>query len=608
MPGTVRSRTEIPAEFTWDIASVYAGDEAWETAFSQIEQSLPGLERFQGHLGDNPSTLADWLKASEAIAIELGKIFLYANSQHNVDTSDPTATAQYDRASGLAARAAAATAFDEPEILALGIDTLRAWMAREPRLAIYGHYFDSLESRREHVRSAEIEEVLGLVRDPFSTASTTHRVLTDTDLTFQPAVSATGETIEIAQGNINALVTDADRTVRRTAWENYADAHLALKNTFANCLTAGVKQDVFTMRVRRYNSSVEASLRPNHIPVDVFHNLIETYRRNLPTWRRYWRVRRQALGYDALHVYDVKAPLTIRPLDVPYSKAVDWICAGMEPLGEEYGSVMRRGLMQERWVDVYPNRGKRSGAYSSGAYRTHPFILMSHNDDIFGLSTLAHELGHAMHSHFTRTTQPFVYGRYSLFVAEVASNFNQALVRAHLLKTNDDRDFQITVIEEAMSNFHRYFFIMPTLARFELEIHERVERGEALNAGILIGLMTDLFREGYSGEVDVDAERVGITWAEFPIHMYYNFYVYQYATGIAAAQALAQQVLSEGPPAAERYLAFLKSGGSLYPLDALRLAGVDMTSPEPIDRAFGIMAGLVDRLDELTRTRAPTIA
>jgi oligoendopeptidase F len=527
-------------------------------------------------------------------------IFLYANSQHNVDTTNPAATAQYDRATGLTARVAAVTAFAEPEILAIGLETLRTWMVQEPRLAIYAHYFDSLESRREHVRSAEVEEVLGLVRDPFSTSSATHRVLTDTDLTFRPALTAGGESIEIAQGNINSLLTDADRSVRRTAWESYADAHLALKNTFANCLTAGVKQDVFTARVRRYDSSLEASLQPNHIPVEVFHNLIEAYRRNLPIWHRYWRVRRQALGYDTLYAYDIKAPLATQRLNVPYSQAIDWICSGMEPLGTDYGNILRRGLTQERWVDVYPNRGKRSGAYSSGVYDTHPFILMSYSDDLFGLSTLAHELGHAMHSYFSRSTQPFVYSRYSLFVAEVASNVNQALVRAHLLGTHDDPDFQITVIEEAMSNFHRYFFIMPTLARFELEIHQRVERGDALNADILIGLMTDLFREGYGDEVNVDADRVGITWAEFPIHMYANFYVYQYATGIAAAQALAQQVLAEGEPAAERYLNFLKSGGSLYPLDALRLAGIDMTSPEPVDRAFGAMAGMVERLEELT--------
>jgi oligoendopeptidase F len=275
----------------------------------------------------------------------------------------------------------------------------------------------------------------------------------------------------------------------------------------------------------------------------------------------------------------------------------------MQPLGEEYVAAMRRGLTDERWVDVYPNRGKRSGAYSSGTPDTRPFILMSYADDLFSLSTLAHELGHSMHNYFSSRNQPFVYARYGLFLAETASNFNQALVRAHLLATNDDPAFQIAVIEEAMSNFHRYFFIMPALARFELEIHERVERGEALSADALNELMASIFAEGYGDEVAQDRDRIGITWAQFPIHMYANFYVYQYATGISAAHALSQAVLREGRPAVDRYLGFLKAGGSRYPLDTLKMAGVDMTTPEPVDKAFAVMGGLVDRLESLVAAR-----
>jgi oligoendopeptidase F len=255
-------------------------------------------------------------------------------------------------------------------------------------------------------------------------------------------------------------------------------------------------------------------------------------------------------------------------------------------------------LLEQRWVDIYPNQGKRMGAFSSGVQGTYPFILMSYNDDMFSVSTLAHELGHSMHSYYTRHTQPPVYAGYSLFAAEVASNFNQALVRAHLLNTNSDPDFQIAVIEEAMSNFHRYFFLMPTLARFELHIHEQVERGEALTADGMIGLMADLFREGYGDEVELDAERVGITWGQFATHMYANFYVYQYATGISGAHALADGVLAGKPGAVEQYLSFLKAGSSLYPLDALKLAGVDLTTPAPIEQTFGVLAQLVDRLEQ----------
>jgi oligoendopeptidase F len=275
----------------------------------------------------------------------------------------------------------------------------------------------------------------------------------------------------------------------------------------------------------------------------------------------------------------------------------------MRPLGEEYVSTLRRGVLEDRWVDIYPNQGKRAGAFSSGTFGTHPFIMLNYNDDIYSMSTLAHELGHSMHSYYTWRTQPQVYANYTLFVAEVASNFNQAMVRAHLLNTNSDPDFQIAVIEEAMSNFHRYFFIMPTLARFELEIHQRVERGEALTAESLNALMTELFREGYGDEVVIDADRIGITWAQFPTHLYSNFYAYQYATGISGAHTLAAGVLEEGPAAAERYLSFLKAGGSLFPLDALKLAGVDLSTPEPVEKTFAILAQMVGRLEQALATR-----
>ncbi|CAG1770577.1 hypothetical protein BAC2_01144, partial [uncultured bacterium] len=512
------------------------------------------------------------------------------------------------RARGLAARTAAAMSFAEPELLAIGFATLREWMKQEPRLAIYAHYFDRLERRAEHVRSAEVEELMSQVSDAFRTGAATHGVLTDADLKCAPARNAAGETFEITQGTINALRTHNDRTVRRTAFENYADAHLAFKNTLANALAAGVKQDVFRMRARRYTSSLEAALAPNHIPLDVFHSLIKTFRANLPTWHRYWAIRKRALAYDTLHAYDEKAPLTNAKPRIEFAQAVEWICAGMQPLGDEYVSVLQSGVLEQRWVDKYPNTGKRAGAFSTGVPGTQPFILMSYNDDLFSMSTLAHELGHSMHKYFTQKTQPFVYNRYGIFLAECASNFNQALVRAWLLKNADiiasreaekqsptsemgiassrkpllamtSADFEIAVIEEAMSNFHRYFFIMPTLARFELEIHERIEHGQALTAQNMTDLLADLFSEGYGSDVVIDRERVGITWAQFPTHLYSNFYVYQYATGISAAHALAENILSGKAGAVEKYLGFLSAGGSRYPLDVLNLAGGDLTTP-----------------------------
>jgi oligoendopeptidase F len=599
MTRAIPSRSEVAHEHTWNAESIFPSDNAWEEEFQRIAESLPELQRFQGTLHHNPATLVAWLEQSQAFANRVGKLFLYASMFHSVDSAEPVAAARFGRAMALNTRVRAALAFAEPEILQIAPETLETWMEAELGLSLYRHYLDQLERRREHVRSAEIEALLGQLGEPFSAPRQAHNILTNAELLFRPAVDSSGEESEVAQGTIGALLTGPDRELRRTAWENYADAFLANKNTMANCLAGGIKQDVFFARARGYASSLEAALAPGSIPTEVFHNLIATFRKHLPVWHRYWDIRRRALGYDTLHVYDIKAPLTETTPEVPFAQAVDWICAGMQPLGVDYVETLRRGAREQRWVDIYPNKGKRMGAFSSGVQGTYPFIMMSYNDDLYGMSTLAHELGHSLHSYYTWHTQPTIYAHYSLFVAEVASNFNQAMVRAYLLETNPDPDFQIALIEEAMSNFHRYFFIMPTLARFELEIHTRVERGEALTADSLTSLMTDLFREGYGDGVEIDADRIGITWAQFPTHLYSNFYAYQYATGISGAHALARGVLSGRPEAAERYLSFLKAGSSVYPLEALQMAGVDLASPEPVEQTFAIFSDLVDRLAAL---------
>ncbi len=598
MANALPARGEVPVEHTWDLASVFPDDAAWEAEVARILDDLPQLERFRGRLGEGPTTLADWFEARAALEQRVGRVYVYANLRYAADTTDQTAAALRDRAGGLSARANSRLAFAEPELLEVGITRLRAWVEAEPRLNVYSHYVETLARQREHVRSAEVETLLGALGDPFRTAAATHGILSDADLAFEAAQDDQGERYEIGQGNVGKLLSSRDRTLRRTAWERYADGYLRFKNTAANCLSAGVKQNVFLSRARRHGSALEAALAPHAIPVEVFHNLIDTFQQNLPTWHRYWRLRGRALGLDRLHLYDTRATLTEQSPTVPYEQAVAWIADGMAPLGDEYVSALRHGALAGRWVDRYPNRGKRMGAFSSGVQGTPPFIMMSYNDDLAGLSTLAHELGHSLHSYLSWRHQPWAYARYSLFVAEVASNFNQALVRAHLLETQTDPQFRIALLEEAMANFHRYFFVMPTLARFELEIHRRVERGEALNAAGLIDLMADLFSEGYGAEVELDRERLGITWAQFPTHLYANFYVYQYATGISGAHALAERVRSE-PGAAEDYLDFLRAGGSCDPLDALRGAGVELTSPEPVERAFGVLADYVGRLEAL---------
>jgi oligoendopeptidase F len=595
---TLKPHSEIAPEYTWNAESVYESPAAWAAEAEQLPPQIQAIEQYRGRLAEGPDTLLEAIGAIEQLMLRMGKLLVYATMEHSVDTTNQEATSRFGQSRALIGQAAGAVGFLDPGLLEIGRETLNAWMQQNPRLAIYAHYIDDLFRRQAHVRSAEVEELLGMLADPFSGVRQTYSMLSSADLTFRPAVSSEGEEKPVNQGTLDTHLISNDREIRRTAWESYRDGYLAFKNTLASNLSNSIKQNVFSTRARRYNSTLEAALFGPNIPPGVFTSLLDTFKRNLPTWHRYWAVRRRALGVEQLHEYDIWTPLTSYKPHVPYEQAVDWISAGLAPLGDDYVNALRRGCLEDRWVDVYPNTGKTDGAFSSGWQGTHPFILMSYDDSLFSLSTLAHELGHSMHSYLSWQTQPFIYSRYSLFVAEVASNFNQAMVRAHLLAEKREPEFQLAVIEEAMSNFHRYFFIMPTLARFELEAHQRAERGQGLTADGLIALMTDLFSEAYGGEMRVDPQRTGITWATFG-HMYSDYYVYQYATGISGAHALSQRILAGEAGAAEAYLNFLKAGGSVYGLDALKGAGVDLSKPEPVEAAFAALAGMVDRLEEM---------
>ncbi len=601
MPTTLPARAELPQNRTWDETSIFATRADWEAACTDLVRGAEAARRRQGTLHGGPDALSGFLEESERLQSLLDKVYIYTTLLTSVDAGDQEAAAMSDRARGLAAQMGAALSFAEPELIDIGLNTVRGWIQGDPRLERYGHWLDRLERRARHVRSAEVEELLGLVADPLGAPRRAHGVLADAELAFAPAADEGGNLHPVAQSSYAELLTRSDRVLRQHAFESYADAYLGVRSTVAALLSGGIKRDWFYARSRGYESSVEAALDSNDIPGHVVGNVVDSFRAHLGIWHRYWRVRRSALGVSELRDYDIRAVLA-PDVKVSYEQAVDWISEGVRPLGEDYVEILRRGALEERWVDVYPNRGKRLGAFSTGSQGTHPFIMMSFGGNVFGLSTLAHELGHSMHTYFATHTQPFVYSDYGIFVAEVASNMHQALVRAHLLETQKDRNLQIALLEEAMSNFHRYLLVMPTLCRLELEMHARIERGEPLTADGLSELIGDWLSEAYGGELVMDRPRASMLWAQFHTHLYSNFYVYQYTTGIGGAQALARTVLAggeEGAAAVDRYRSFLSAGGSLYPLDALRLAGVDLGSREPVDLAFEALDGVVTRLEDL---------
>ena len=591
-------RSKVEKKQTWNAESVFKNRRAWQDELNTILTDLDAVRRFQGRLGEGPATLLDALSAYEKLLVRAERVYMYAGFAHAVDTTDQHSVGAVDQAAAMFGQVAAALAFLSPEVLAIGRPRLDEWMEQDTRLAVYRHSFDDLFRKQEHIRSGEVEQLLGMLADPFAGPQNTAGVLTNADFRFEPAVNGKGRKLVVTQSSIHDILAGPDRAARRSAWNHYMDRHVEFQNTLASNLATSIKANVFSTRARRHESSLAASLFESNIPVQVFHNLIDTFKRHLPVWHRYFDLRRRALGLSSLAYYDMWAPLERHDIKITFREAVDMICDGLQPMGSDYTDVLRRGCLQERWVDFAPNRGKQNGAFSYGAPGTHPFVMMSFTGDIPSLSTLAHELGHSMHSYLTWKNQPLAYSEYSLFVAEVASNFHQAMVRAHLLNANTSRKFQIAVIEEAMSNFFRYFFLMPTLARFELEMHQRAERGEALTAGSMIDLMADLLAEAFGPRVRVDRPRAGMVWSTFS-HLFSDYYVYQYATGISGAQALSGRILRGEPHAVEDYLGFLRSGSSDYPLEVLRGAGVDLSSPAPVEETFGVMQDYIGRLEKL---------
>jgi len=594
-------RQDAPPESVWAGKKVFPTWDDWDQELQDVKAMFARLDGFSGRLMDSPTVLAEWMGLTDEISKRVRRLGAFARFASTVDSSDEGAKSAIGQAAGLNAAYDALISFAVPEMMA-DEEKLVKWGKEEPELQLFAHFFDNLIRQSEHLRSAEVEELLSMLSEPFGSVNQTFTELVNTDLAFENAVDSNDNHYPIKQSTLSSSLESPDRQRRKTAWENYSDGYLSMQNTLAANYIAWIKQQVFLARTRGYSSVLEMRLSPFNVPLEMFHNLIDTFVGNLPVWHNYWDVKRRALGVDQIHPYDIWAPIGKTPPVVTYPQAVEWICDALAPMGEGYVSITRKGALEDRWVDWAPNVEKRQGAASWRRYLMPPWIFMSFNDSLFALSTLAHELGHSLHTYLASENQPevyFGYGSLSSTVAETASNFHQVLSRAYLRELKkDDPDFMIAMAEEAMDNFHRYFFIMPTLARFEFEVFSRAEQGKPLTTSIFNQIMQEKFAEGYGDTLADDPQRTGITWATF-LHLYMPFYTFQYSIGISAAHGAGEKVLAGEPNAVENYLSFLKAGGSRYTMDLFNLAGVDMSSPAPVNSAFKVMEGNIKVIEDL---------
>ncbi|WP_182200028.1 oligoendopeptidase F [Paraliobacillus salinarum] len=593
----LQTRDQVANEKTWRLEDIFATDEVWEEELSELKKEIKRFQGYQGKLADQSSNLYDLLVLQDKVSERLGKLYTYAHMRYDQDTTNSFYQALNAKAENLLTQAASAMSYIVPEILQIEDAKLEQFFNAVPELEHYRHALAEITRRREHVLSEKEEELLAEVSEVTDNASQTFGMLNNADLSFPTIEDENGKEIELTHGRyINFLESD-DQSVRETAFKAMYDTYGSFINTFSSTLSGAIKKHNFNAKVRKYNSAREAALDNNKIPEKVYDNLVEAINERLDLLQRYVALRKRVLNLDELHMYDLYTPL-VKDVSMTYTyeQAQTHILKGLAPLGEEYVSRLKEGF-ENRWIDVEENKGKRSGAYSSGTYGTNPYILMNWQDNLNNLFTLAHELGHSLHSYYTRENQAFRYGDYSIFVAEVASTCNEALLNEYLLEQTTDEKEKLYLLNNFLEGFRGTVFRQTMFAEFEHVIHKQAQEGEALTPDKLTKEYYDLNKKYFGEDITIDKE-IGLEWARIP-HFYYNYYVYQYATGYAAAQSLASQILTEKQPAVDRYLGFLKAGSSDYPIEVLKQAGVDMTEKTPIMQALDVFEEKLDEMEKL---------
>ncbi|MCC3645331.1 MAG: oligoendopeptidase F [Bacillota bacterium] len=592
------ARNEISPEDTWRLEDIFPSDDEWNKEYSEVQKLIPDAGKYQGRLGESAETLYAALQFQDHLLSRLGKLYTYAHMRYDQDTTNSFYQGMDDRIKNLYSEAASALAYIVPELLAEDEEKIAGFLKDKTELQLYKHSLEEINLQRPHVLSAEQESLLAQASEVLGASSNTFGMLNNADLEFPSIKDENGEEVEITHGRFIRFLESDEQRVRHDAFKAVYETYGKFRNTFASTLSGNVKKDNFNAKIRNYDSARHAALSADNIPESVYENLVNTINDNLHLLHRYVKLRKKVLGVKELHMYDLYTPLVKEvKMEIPYNEAKDLILKGLKPLGEDYLNILKEGF-ENRWVDVHENKGKRSGAYSSGTYGTNPYILMNWQDNVNNLFTLAHEFGHSVHSYYTRKYQPYPYGNYSIFVAEVASTCNEALLNDYLLKTIDDDKKRLYLLNHYLEGFRGTVFRQTMFAEFEHLIHQKAQNNEALTADSLTKEYYELNKKYFGDEDIVIDEEIGLEWSRIP-HFYYNYYVYQYATGFSAATALSKQILQEGQPAVDRYIEFLKSGSSDYPIEVLKKAGVDMTSSKPIEDACKVFEEKLNEMENL---------
>lgn len=594
---SVPERNEIPSEYKWRLTDIYSDDALWQADFDKLKSYLPRISDYKGKLGSSQQDLAACLKLRDEIGVISGKLYGYARMHRDENSADAKYQDLTGKVEGLLAEVGAATAFIEPEILAIPDAKLAEFRQNEPGLKDHSFYFDNLARQKKHVLSPAEEEILSRSSEATQAPENIFNMLAHADMKFPEVTGEDGQKVQLSEGRYRTFIMAPDRNVREESFKALFGTYNQYRNTFAATLGGNVKKNIFYAKTRKYDSVLASALETDNVPMEVYNNLIDTVHNNLAPLHRYVALKKKVLGLQQIHMYDLYTPLVrdVR-LTYEYEEGLKVITTALQPLGPDYASILDKGFTSG-WIDVYENKGKQTGAYSWGIHGVHPFILLNYHSRYDDVSTIAHEIGHAIHSYYSQSNQPYATAGYTTFTAEVASTTNEILLIDHMLKTTTDKRKKLYLLNQYLESVRATVYRQTMFAEFEKLIYEKAEAGETLTADLLDSLWHDLNVKYYGPDMVVDKE-IDIEWARIP-HFYWNFYVYQYVTGYSAATALADQIQKEGQPAQQRYLGFLKSGGSDYSLNILKRAGVDMSSPKPIEVTLQKFSALLDQLENI---------